>query len=194
MTKFGWLVLSGVVVAALGIALLVWGFARQSSPQLVDDNLTPVVDPTTTNILTNGEYGFTIQYPATASIEDSFSAESEFPWRANVIASGTPIVRLVTTGGEVRVGASQDRRAIEGCEEKGPSEEPAGSEAFGNADWQAFTFDELGTDDERRVTSYRTLRDGHCFAVEAYEPLAGVPDAAPTERADFIARSFTFAR
>ena len=34
MTRFGWLVASGVVIAALGIALLLWGFARQSAPKL----------------------------------------------------------------------------------------------------------------------------------------------------------------
>jgi hypothetical protein len=198
MTRFGWLVISGVVVAAVGIGLLVWGFTRQSSPQLDQNNLTPVVDPSTINIRTDGEHGFTIQYPATATVQDSFSDQENqgdsFPWRAGVTATGTPVVSFTTAGGEVHIGVSNDQRALKSCEVKGPSEEPTGQQTFGNATWQVFTFDELGTDDERHVTSYRTLHDGQCFAVEAYEPLDGAPNAAPTERVEFIARSFTFAR
>lgn len=190
MTRFGWLVVSGVVVAALGIALLLWGFARQSAPRLEEGNLTPVVDYSTVNIHASGEYGFTITYPATATVTE---ADESIAWRANVNASGTPVVRFTTTGGEVRIGASKDSSALEGCGEKGPSEESAGSQTFGNATWQVFTFDELGTEDERHVTSYRTLRDGQCFALETYEPLADT-GVAPTESPEFLVRSFTFAR
>jgi hypothetical protein len=194
MTRFGWMVVSGVIVAALGIGLLVWGFTRQSSPQLDQNNLTPVVDPSTINIRTDGEHGFTIQYPATATVGDSFSEASAFPWRASETATGTPVVSFTTAGGEVRIGVSSDSRALKSCKEKGPSEQASGQQTFGNATWQVFTFDELGTDRERHVTSYRTLHGGQCFAVEAYEPLDGAPNAAPTERVEFIARSFTFAR
>lgn len=194
MTRFGWLVASGFVIAALGIALLVWGFARQSAPISSSENQTPVVDYSTLNIHANGEYGFSIQYPASAQVQDAIPAEGGQPWRANAVAPGALIVRFVTNGGEVRVGASDDPRALEACEKPGPSEEAAEPVTFGEETWKVFSFDELGTDDERRVTSYRALHDGRCFAVEAFEPYVPGTEVAPTEDPEFIARSFTFAR
>jgi len=193
MTRFGWLVASGVVIAALGIALLLWGFARQSAPRLEDDNLTPVVDYSSLNIHANGEYGFTVQYPASAGVEDTFP-EGEPSWRANVSDPGTLIVRFTTAGGEVRIGASSDANALESCEEAGPSETQGEPVEFGGTAWQVFTFDELGTEDERRVTSYRTVHDGQCFALEAYEPYTPPANVLPTEEAAYIVRSFSFAR
>lgn len=194
MTRFGWLVLSGFVIAALGIALLIWGFARQSAPLSPAENQTPVVDYSTLNIHANGEYGFSIQYPASAQVQDAIPADDERPWRANAVAPGTLIVRFMTAGGEVRVGASSDPKALEACKEPGPSEEAGEQVTFGEETWNLFSFDELGTDDERRVTSYRALHDGRCFAVEAFKPYAVAAEIAPTEDVEFIARSFTFAR
>ena len=198
MTRFGWLVLSGFVIAALGIALLIWGFARQTAPLSPAENQTPVVDYSTLNIHANGEYGFSIQYPATARVQDALPPDAERSdeneWRANAAAPGTLVVRFITSGGEVRVGVSDDARALETCEKAGPYEEAGEPATFGNATWQAFSFDELGTEDERRVTSYRTLHDGRCFAVEVFKPYAASAPAAPTEDVEFIARSFTFAR
>lgn len=194
MTRFGWLVVSGLVIAALGIALLVWGFARQAAPLSPTENQTPVVDYSTLNIHANGEYGFSIQYPATAQVQDALPADDERPWRANAAIAGSLIVRFVTGGGEVRVGASDDARALGACENPGPSEEAAEPVTFGNATWSVFSFDELGTEDERRVTSYRTIHGGRCFAVEAFKPYTTAATVAPTEDIEFIARSFTFAR
>lgn len=194
MTRFGWLVASGFVIAALGIALLIWGFARQTTPISPSDNQTPVVDYSTLNIHANGEYGFSIQYPASAQVQDALPADDDRPWRANAAVPGTLIVRFVTNAGEVRVGASGDERALGACENAGPSEEAGESVTFGNATWNTFSFDELGTEDERRVTSYRTLHDGRCFAVEAFKPYTAAADVAPTEDVEFVARSFTFAR
>jgi len=193
MTRFGWLVASGVVIAALGIALLLWGFARQSAPKLEDGNLTPVVDYSSLNIHANGEYGFTVQYPASADVEDTFS-EGGLSWRVNVPDPGILIVRFTTTGGEVRIGASSNSSALESCEEAGPSETQGEPVEFGEALWQVFTFDELGTEDERRATSYRTLHDGQCFALEGFEPYELPANTAPTEQVGYIIQSFGFAR
>lgn len=195
MTQFGWLVVSGMVIAVLGIALLVWGFARQSAPALIEnDQRTPVVDYSTLNIHANGEYGFSIQYPAAANVEDSFGEGSAPSWRAHASAPGTLIARFTTAGGEVRVGASDDPRAITNCTEAAASESSRDPQEFGNATWSVFRFDELGTDNERRVVSYRTIREGRCYALETFEPIAGAATAAPTEHVEYIVRSFTFAR
>lgn len=190
MTRFGLLVVSGVVVAVLGIALLLWGFARQSAPKLENDNLTPVVDPSVLNIHANGEYGFTVQYPASAVVEDA----PLLPWRANDVHQGSLIVRFTTKDGEVRIGASAEEGAISGCLTATPSEIKGTDQALNGDTWTVFTFDELGTEDERRVTSYRIVHDDTCFALETYEPYRPGGDVAPTERVEFIVRSFDFAR
>lgn len=194
MTRFGWLVVSGFVIAALGIALLVWGFARQAAPVSTSENQTPVVDYSTLNIHANGEYGFSIQYPASAQVQDALPADDDRSWRATAVVPGTLIVRFVTSGGEVRVGASDDERALDACERPGPSETAGERATFGNATWHVFGFDELGTEDERRVTSYRTLHDGRCFAIEAFKPYTLAAPVATIEDPEFIATSFTFAR
>jgi hypothetical protein len=180
----------------LAIALLLWGFARQSAgPDLSEeDGPAPVVDPATLSIYTNGVFGFSILYPETAVVEDSFIEGSGFAWRTNTNASGTPIVRLTTAGGEVRIGASDLERAVETCLDEGPSESRGETAMFGTTTWSIFAFDELGTDDERRVTSYRALHEDRCFAVETFEPLLAAGAEAPTEDASFIVRNFTFAR
>ena len=194
MTRFGWLVISGVIIAALGIALLLWGFARQSAPRLEEENRTPVVDYSTLNIHANGEYGFSIQYPASANVEDAFPEGTASLWRKNATTPGTRIVRFMMASGEVQIGASSDARALASCTESSPAEERLEPQTFGNATWNVFRFDELGTDDEKRVTSYRTIREGQCFALETYELLAGAAISAPVEHVEYVARSFMFAR
>jgi hypothetical protein len=194
MTRFGWLVVSGTIIAVIGIALLLWGFARQSSTPLLneDDGPVEVVDPSALSIYTSGEFGLSLMYPSTAMVEDSLSGVS-FKWRANSSAEGTPVVRIKTQGGEVRVGISDDSEATASCVEEGPSETMIGSTMLGETVWQTFTFDELGTEDERHVTSYRLMHDGSCFVVEAFEPVGGSPPS-PAENVDLVVRSFTLAR
>ena len=190
MTRFGWLVAAGIVAAVLGIALLLWGFARQSAPKLENDNLTPVVDPSALNIHANGEYGFTVQYPASATVENAPTLR----WRAHDTGQGSLIVRFMTQGGEVRIGASSNEDAVDACVHAGPSESETPEVTLNGTVWQVFTFDELGTENERRVTSYRTVHDGTCFAIEAFESYQLAGTIAPNERVEFIVRSFEFAR
>ncbi|HEX8591304.1 MAG TPA: hypothetical protein VF696_00935 [Candidatus Paceibacterota bacterium] len=194
MTRFGWLVLGGLALAALGIALLLWGFARQSNVPGTDlGQEAGQVDPATLAIYTNGTHGFSLFYPASGRAEDTFTDETTFSWRASAVATGTPIVRIHTSGGEVRVGASSDSRALEACVRAGQAEESRGAVTLGEREWQAFSSEALGTEDERRVTSYRTVHEGSCFAVEAFERsnTEGIP---PVEDVEFVVQSFTFAR
>lgn len=194
MTRFGWIVIGGVLAAALGIALLLWGFARQSNPGLdLSQGGVGDVDPATLSIYTNGTYGFSLFYPVSGVAEDSFTEETAFLWRAGATATGTPIVRITTLGGEVRIGASAERRAIDSCLAAGQAEEDKGTVKISEREWRAFSFETLGTDDERRVTSYRTLYEGSCFVMEAFERV-DAPRALPTEEVGFIVNNFSFAR
>ena len=195
MTRFGWIVIGGILLAALGIALLLWGFARQSDLPGLELGLEGAadVDPASLSIYTNGTYGFSLFYPVSGVAEDSFTEETVFPWRAGATASGTPIVRITTVGGEVRIGASSEKRAIDACLVPGQAEEAKGAVTIGERQWQAFSFEALGTEDERRVTSYRTVHEGACFAMEAFEHVEA-PQVLPTEDVEFIVNNFSFAR
>jgi hypothetical protein len=190
MTRFGWIVIAGFV-AALGIALLLWGFARQSYVPTAEEGPAEAVDPATLTLYANGTYGFSFSYPASAVRDDDFTDGDTFPWRVNAIATGTPVVRFASGNAEARVGVSSDARALAGCAVPGPSERAADPLTTDTTTWQAFTFDELGTENERHATSYRQVYEGLCIAVEIFEPVS-----AAEPHADFgqIVRSFLFAR
>jgi hypothetical protein len=189
MTRFGWIVIAGFV-AALGIALLLWGFARQSGSPIEESGPAQQADPETLTLYANGTYGFSFSYPATAVRDDEFSDGDGFPWRVNAIATGTPVVRFTNGEAEARVGVSSDPRALANCSIAGPSENKGQALATDTTTWDVFTFDELGTENERHATSYRQVYEGQCIAVELFAPLAGDAQADLTQ----IVRSFLFAR
>ena len=92
MQGFRWVIVLGCVAAAVGIGMLVWGFTRHpetsGSTSVVDR--TPVVDPESLAIYSNGTYGFTFFYPATARVVEATSSQ---PWRANAGAPGAAITK-----------------------------------------------------------------------------------------------------
>lgn len=193
MTRFGWLAAGGMVIAILGVVLLVWGFSRQSaSYETSRDTMerSTVTDPAALSIYTSGTYGFSFFYPMAAVIEDTFT-ESAFPWHSGIIAPGTLIVRIIAGASEARIGASNDEDAVASCDEAGSSEQGLEPLTVGTTSWSVFTYDQLGTENQRRVTSYRTVHEGSCFAVETFEPLGG--EGTPQD-ISLVVRSFTFAR
>ncbi|KND50829.1 MAG: hypothetical protein AB202_00285 [Parcubacteria bacterium C7867-007] len=190
MTRFGWMVL-GLVL--LGIALIAAGwylvrnYATQQSPAPIATS-TPQTDLTESSIYTNGTYGFSIIYPASDSISESFT-----PWRAGAVASGTPLVSITDIEGVVRVGASSDPKAIDSCIKTGQAEKVLADMALGSSTFKVFTRDEVGTENERRITSYRTIHEKACVAIELFQPLMeGVP--ATSTRLNDMLLSFSFAR
>lgn len=167
---------------------------RAAPPPAVEATSTPVVDPSELAIYTSGEYGFSFFYPAGATVTDAYSksAGQPLPWRNQAIGTGTPIVRVKANGGEVRVGASSDEDELDACLTASPAEDMQKATTVGSTTWSTFTFDKLGTDDEERVTSYRTLHDKRCYAVELFQPLS---EAATTTgyTIDDTITSFSFA-
>ncbi len=201
MTRFGWmLALSLLVLCILSGTFLAWHSLNASragsapAAEAETPRSTPLVDPSALSIFTSGEYGFSFFYPAGAEVVDTFSTTTgtAYPWRVQAVGTGTPVVRIKAPYGTLQVGVSTDPEAREACTEAAPAEEALGPFTAGDTEWQAFSFTKLGTDNEQKVTSYRTLRDGTCITFEVATPY---PEAAPRPGysvSDSIS-SFTFA-
>lgn len=199
MTRFGWIVVLGVL-ALLVVVLggVMWLQVRTASDEGEASTLatsTPVTDPSNFSIYTNGEYGFSFLYPSGALLADAFSSTTNAgtAWRTNAVAQGTPIVRVDTGTLEVRIGLSTAPRELAGCLTAGAAEQAHGSITVGSTTWKEFIFEKLGTDNERNVTSYRTLHDKSCFALEIFEPIGGEASSTGYAGKDAIT-SFNFAR
>ncbi len=177
MTRFGWMVLGGILTLLILIAtVLVLFRIKALSPAPVT---TPVevsvqeTDPSSLSIYTNGVYGFSFFYPADGVVTDSFASSSahDLAWRTNASGKGTPIVRIQSTQGVLLVGVSTDSREKATCLKKDPAETKQEELIVGSTTWQHFSFEKVGTDNPQQVTSYRTLKGDACFAFEILEPL-----------------------
>lgn len=193
MTRFRLFAIGGAAVIVLAVGLLIWGFAQQStSYDTARDTIerTPVTDPAAISIYTSGTYGFTFFYPASAVIDEPTDALS---WRTGS-EGGALVVRLTDGVREARVGVSEDPDARSSCEDAGASERALEPLSTGEVTWSVFVSDLLGTDNQRRMTSYRTVRGKSCYAIETFEPLASGGDAqVPPADLSLIVRSFSFA-
>ena len=184
----------GALAIVLAVGLLIWGFSRQSaSYDTSRDTIerTPVTDPTAISIYTSGTYGFSFFYPAAAVLDDLTGAE---PWRTGA-ESGALTLRLADGAREARVGISVDPSVVASCEDAGAPERALEPLTTGGTTWSIFVSDQLGTDNQRRVTSYRTVHSDACYAIETFEPLTaeGEPQA-PGADLGLIVRSFSFVR
>jgi hypothetical protein len=191
MTRFGWL----VVLSILGLLILgttaffLLRDTQELAPVADIASTTPAIDPGTVSIYTNGEYGFSFVYPASARILDDQPATMS-PWRTRT-GNGVLIVSVVGAEGEVLVGMSSDKAQVAACTKLGSSEVMGSPEVHGSTTWSVFTSEKLGTEVERLVTSYRTVRDDSCYAVEVFSNPDAVPQSGYTIR-DIIT-SFAFA-
>jgi hypothetical protein len=202
MTKFGWLALSGCIVAVIGVALLVWGFAHQSASYTSSHDTierTALLNPPELGLYSSGTYGLSFAYPATATIKSDFT-EPTPAWRAFAGSEEGTLIATVTVGAaEARIGMSENAEAVDGCLEAASPEQVQAPLEVGGIAWTVFSADELGTEIERRITSYRALHENACYAVETFEPLsdAGEP-VSETELSSadisLVVQTFTFAR
>ena len=136
-------------------------------------------------IYTNGEYGFSIFYPATSKVQTSFDSTYHLPstWRVDALsdATGTPIVEIIAYQTksntsfpryfetEVRIGVSSDPKEIAACDSAGDEETALPSAAFGGATWHVFSLQDAGMMQYAQGISYRTVHDGDCVALEQVE-------------------------
>lgn len=170
-----------------GIVLAWFMFKEQAAAP------APVTDVATTtssndlsgrSIYTNGEYGFAVQYPGTARLEETFSPQYHLPatWRANALpdSEGTPIAAIIayTTESDhsypryyvaqVRIGASTDASEVRGCLNATPNqgETELSDVEINGTTWKAFEFQNAGMQQYVKGVSYRTIHEGACIALE----------------------------
>ncbi len=174
------------------------------------------------SIYTNGDYGFSIFYPATTTVSTTFDSAYILPttWRVNALqnATGTPVIEVVgyqtksTTHfpryfkTEVRIGVSKDPQEIAACTKVGNGERAMPSAAFGGATWSVFAMSDAAMMQYNQGTSYRTMHDGMCYALEQIEVGSSYRDVpSPSDipesvlqahfnELDSVVRSFSFAR
>ncbi|KND49518.1 MAG: hypothetical protein AB203_00355 [Parcubacteria bacterium C7867-008] len=190
MTRFGWLVLGLILLFIAGIGAgwyLVSRYDAAEKPTPMATS-TPGTDLSSSSIYTNGTYGFSIVYPAADQLTEMFT-----PWRSGAMASGTPLVAIADPEGMIRIGANADAKAIDACTKPGQAEKVQATMALGSTTFSTFTHDEVGTDNERRVTSYRAVHEKACVAIEIFQPITdGLP--TPSTALMEIVNSFSFAR
>lgn len=197
MTRLGWLVALAIcLVLALISGFLILHHLRTEAPvpSLDQATTTPALNPSTLSIYTSGEYGFSFFYPSQAALSDAYTttALSGVLWRVGGTASGTPIVRIQQGTEEVRVGVSTNTKEVSSCVKAGAAETAKGAFTVGSTTWQAFGFQKVGTDNERRVTSYRIVHNASCYAFELFQPLSGIASSTGYTVEDTIT-SFSFA-
>ncbi|MBU0750373.1 hypothetical protein KKH15_02550 [Patescibacteria group bacterium] len=175
-----------LLVATLLAAWVVWRGRDDMSPQTQIPAQTPG-ELGTFSIYTNGEYGFSVMYPNSAIIDETFDQAYFLPsvWRMNALptATGTPVLAIVTFvtesdhsyprhfSSQVRIGASADPKEVARCEERateqGEVELP--DVTINGTAFKAFSFQDAGMMKYVRGVSYRTVHEGACIAMEAIE-------------------------
>lgn len=190
MTRFGWMVLLGIVLviaASIGVWYVVSTQFVKPAPS-PEATSTPQADLSDRSIYTNGEYGFSVVYSGSDTVAETFS-----PWRASGTATGTPLLSITDPDGSVRIGASKDAKEVKVCEKAGPAEQAGTDLIVGSTTLKAFVHDQLGTENETRITSYRTVHEGACVALETFQPLTDGAVAGGARISEIVS-SFSFAR
>lgn len=182
----GWALL-GIIVALVAIAAAAVYLVPQepAAPEDTESDAADGGDLEGQNLYASGEYGFTLQYPAEAQLEESFSPEYHLAptWRANAgpDEEGTPVLAAIAYETEsdvsypryyramVRIGVSKESGAVAQCEKADTDvgEEALGATLINGTKWQTFSFQDAGMMQYVKGVSYRTLHEGTCFAMEA---------------------------
>jgi len=186
-----------LLVATLLAAWVVWRGRDDMSVHTPQPVQTPG-ELGTFSIYTNGEYGFSVMYPNTAIIDETFDEAYFLPdaWRMNALptGTGTPVIAIVTFMTEsdhsyprhfstqVRIGASTDPKEVARCEEQaseqGETELP--DVTINGTPFKVFSFQDAGMMKYVKGVSYRTVHEGACIAMEAIESGSSYRDDAPS--------------
>lgn len=175
-----------VTAVFIGIVLSAWAIWRDGEADIVTEE-TGIEAPSevgTFSIFTSGEHGFMLTYPETATVTSGFEAEYHVgtAWRAQALpqGSGTPIVSFIVTDitneasypryytAQVRVGVSNDPLELRQCEEvqQEQGEVKLADTSINGISFKTFSFADAGMMQYVKGVSYRTLREGTCYAVE----------------------------
>lgn len=201
MTRFGWLMFVAILLVIGGVsagAIYLHDKNAVATPDGSTATSTPLTNPSALSIYTNGEYGFSFFYPASARVIDSYSTSTEtgILWRLGATQKGVPLVRIQNSDSEMRIGMSTTTKATSQCLKANPSEKSIADTKVASTTWKTFSFDKLGTDNPTHVVSYRTLHGDACFALETIEPLDSTASTTNIRSlsAENIVQSFSFSR
>lgn len=128
-------------------------------------------------------YGFSIFYPAAVMPETSFKQYYHLSsaWRAMAFgeeSTGTPVVAfpLIRTesdnsypryfGAEVRIGVSMNPSDVANCLMAGNGDYDKGVEIINGIEFHKFEMSDAGMMQYLAGTSYRTIHNGACWAIE----------------------------
>jgi hypothetical protein len=216
----------GIIVM---LAIAWWGFHKHSKDVAGANATTTVQEASDTpslsglSIYTNGQYGFSMFYPAQAKTETVFDQQYFLPntWRVDAFsdATGTPIIAIVgyeTKSStsypryfetEVRIGASTDPHEVAACNSPTGDETSLPDKVINGVRWKAFVLQNAGMMQYLKGISYRTIHDNTCFALEQVETgssyrdtkasSSDIPDATLDQHYNdlsSIVESFSFAR
>jgi|CXWL01.1.fsa_nt_gi hypothetical protein len=196
MTRFGWLLTLFVILLVMGLAVGTWALSKDVATIPVVEVAVPTAtqDPTTLSLYSNGEYGFSLAYPSHSVVRDSLTLPTTVPWRIGAVATGTTIVIFtLPEDTEIRIGASSHKKEKTDCTKVGASEKSLRDVTVGSTTWTHTSFEKVGTDNEKKVQSYRTLHDDICVAFEIVMPKTVTLDSGP-QNLESLITSFTFAR
>lgn len=197
MTRLGWITFLILVVLIVGGSIFF--FLRSEQTESTGVAETVEQDLTGQSIYVSGEYGFTVRYPDSAVIEESFSPSYHLAsfWRAGAPANatGTPLLAIIPFETEsensypryfsalVRIGVSDDSGEVGRCEkatiDQGETILP--EVELNGTTWKAFAFENAGMMQYVRGVSYRTLHEGKCYAVEKIAVGSSYKEDAPSE-------------
>ncbi len=169
-------------------------------------------EETLPNVFADATRGFSFSYPNELALADT---SGEDVWRAGTAAPGILLARLDlsrdfqpgTNFSEARfgVGMSEDPAAVAGClTDAGGSAVQAEQVLIDGREFAKLSFADAGAGNRYETTSYRTVKDGACYAVEYtvhstnignYPTELGVhefDDTAVRKTLEKAARSFKF--
>ncbi|OHB25666.1 MAG: hypothetical protein A2542_03635 [Parcubacteria group bacterium RIFOXYD2_FULL_52_8] len=179
----GFLVVAGVLLVGKGYHVNQAAVhATTTFPFFESVGVVASASTSTQAVFSSQEFGFSISHPKSFVVEKSFSSYYHLPahWRANVgtDSKGLPVVSIIAFrvenpthypryfDAEVRIGASNDPEAIATCysnaHERGPREVEINGETF-----QKFDMRDAAMMQYMQGESYRILRHGYCYAIEA---------------------------
>lgn len=171
-------------VLGLGVLVLggiAWYFSTRPEPVATQSETPAQEIPLSEgqSIYTNGEEGFLIAYPERAVVSESFkNTHLLSTWSVSSDLPGTPLIEILsyTRASEtsypryydalVRVGVSRDQAAARTCIEPHNGEVAADERTIGDVVWSGFSYGDAGMMKYVRATSYRTVHNGACYALE----------------------------
>ncbi len=168
----------GIIV----MASIAWwfGFRNTTTPEPAPE--VPEIELSDgLSIYTNGEQGFLLAYPEGALVTETFQS-SHLPniWRSDGQSetSGTPLLSITTYQTQssnsyprhfeavLRIGMSSDPGEASACLVAQNGEQELPDRVIGGVTWKAFSFGGAAMMKYVKGVSYRTMREGNCYALE----------------------------